>query len=163
VNIITGLLVASFIMCILGVGVPSAEMYKWVDKEGVVHLQDYPPQDIPSSTHVEKRQFKHNPEPISKSNAASGKINSLNNQAINANPKVEIYTTSWCPYCKQAKDYLNGRSILYTEYDVEKSPEALRRRNELSPAGGVPVAVINGRVIRGFSSETYDAVFGGKP
>jgi len=150
-------------MCVLGVGVHAAEMYKWVDKEGVVHLQDYPPQDIPSSTHVEKRQFKHSPESIPESNAASGKIDSLDNQTINANPKVEIYTTSWCPYCKQAKAYLDSRGISYTEYDVEKSPEALRRRNELSPDRKVPVAVINGRVIRGFSSKTYDAVFGGKP
>jgi glutaredoxin-like YruB-family protein len=163
VNIKTGLLAASFMMCTLGAGVHSAEMYKWVDKEGVIHLQDYPPQDIPSSTRVEKRQFKQNPEPISKSNDASGKKNSLNNQTINANPQVEIYTTSWCPYCKQAKDYLNSKGISYTEHDVEKSPEALRRRNELVPAGGVPVAVINGRVISGFSSKTYDAVLGGTP
>ena len=163
VNIRTGLLVASVMMCVLGVGVHAAEMYKWVDKEGVVHLQDYPPQDIPSSTQVEKRQFKHSPEPIPESNAASGKMNSSNNQTINANPKVEIYTTSWCRYSKQAKDHLDSRGISYTEYDVEKSPEALRRRNELSPAKGVPVAVINGRVIRGFSTKTYDAVFSGKP
>ena len=161
-NIKTGLLVASFMMCTLGVGI-SADMYKWVDQQGVTHLGDYPPQDVPSSTRVEKRQFKHNAEPVSKSNEASDKINSSKNQPKDANPNVEIYTTSWCPYSKQAKDYLNSKGISYTEYDIEKTTEALRRKNELSPSGGVPVMVVNGRVIRGFSSKTYDTVFGGKP
>ena len=76
---------------------------------------------------------------------------------------VVIYTTSWCHFCHDAKAYLKKRGIAYTEYDVEKDAEALRRRNELSPGGGVPIAVIDGKVVRGFSAELYDPIFGKAP
>ena len=93
----------------------------------------------------------------------SATINSSNNQTMNVNSNVEIYTTSWCPYCKQAKEYLKSRGIPYIEYDVEKSKEAMRRKRDLTPSGGVPVAVINGQVIDGFSEESYDAALREKP
>ena len=34
--------------------------------------------------------------------------------------KIEIYTTSHCPYCRRAKEILTGLGALYTEYDVDK-------------------------------------------
>ena len=33
-------------------------------------------------------------------------------------PKVEIYTTGWCPYCYRAKSLLDGKGVAYEEYDV---------------------------------------------
>jgi mycoredoxin len=93
----------------------------------------------------------------------SATINSSNNQAMNVNSNVEIFTTSWCPYCKQAKAYLKSMGIPYNEYDVEKSKEAMRRKKDLSPSDGVPVAVINGQVVDGFSEATYDAALREKP
>lgn len=76
--------------------------------------------------------------------------------AQSAAPKVEIYTTAWCGYCKQAVGFLRSQRIPFTEYDVEKDPAAARRWQELSPGGGVPVAVIGDRVIRGYSREAYE-------
>lgn len=73
-------------------------------------------------------------------------------------PKVEIYTTSWCGYCKQAIAYFKTRRIPFTEYDVEKDTAAAGRWQELSQGGGVPVVVIGKRVIRGYSREAYERV-----
>jgi glutaredoxin 3 len=33
-------------------------------------------------------------------------------------PKVEIYTTPWCPYCHAAKSLLADKGVDFTEVDV---------------------------------------------
>ncbi len=33
--------------------------------------------------------------------------------------KVEIYTTSWCPYCTAAKALLEERGVAYDEFDAD--------------------------------------------
>jgi glutaredoxin len=61
---------------------------------------------------------------------------------------VVIYTTVWCPNCKQLRVWLDEHRIPYTDYDVERSFNggmgfwALRGR-------GVPVAVVGADIIHG--------------
>jgi len=61
---------------------------------------------------------------------------------------VVIYTTSWCPYCKQLRAFLDERRIPYTDYDVEHSFNGgmgfwtLRGR-------GVPLVVVGADIIYG--------------
>ncbi len=73
-----------------------------------------------------------------------------------AAPKVELYVTNWCPYCKQAAQYLRSRGIPFTSYDIEKDELAAQRKKRLDKRGGVPFAVINGQKIQGFSPEAYE-------
>lgn len=64
--------------------------------------------------------------------------------------KVEIYTTSWCPYCARARGLLQKKGAAFTEYDVEEEPG--RRGEMLRRAGGrtsVPQIFINGEHIGG--------------
>jgi glutaredoxin len=68
---------------------------------------------------------------------------------------VELYVTSWCPYCRQAIDFFRSRGINYVVYDIEQDDNAARRKKELDPRKGVPFAVINGVKIHGFSEEAY--------
>jgi glutaredoxin len=65
---------------------------------------------------------------------------------------VVLYTTSWCPACKSAKAYLAQKGISYQEKDVEKSREAAEEFHRRG-GGGVPMVVINGRQMTGFSPE----------
>lgn len=69
--------------------------------------------------------------------------------------QVELFVTSWCPYCRQAIDFFRSREIYYVLYDIEQDNNAARRKNELDPRKGVPFAVINGIKIHGFSEEAY--------
>ncbi len=39
-------------------------------------------------------------------------------------PAVTIYTTSWCPYCRAAKDLLQQKGVAFEEIDVERTPGA---------------------------------------
>jgi mycoredoxin len=61
---------------------------------------------------------------------------------------VVIYTTTWCPYCRRLRSFLEANHIPYTDYDVEHSISggmgmwALRGR-------GVPVVVVGADIIHG--------------
>jgi glutaredoxin len=63
--------------------------------------------------------------------------------------QVVIYTTTWCPYCKQLRRDLAASKVPYVEYDVEKSVQgqlgmwALRGR-------GVPVSAVGSKVVYGY-------------
>lgn len=38
--------------------------------------------------------------------------------------EVKMYTTTWCPDCRNAKMYLDKHGIAYEEINIENSPEA---------------------------------------
>lgn len=65
-------------------------------------------------------------------------------------PRVEIYTTPWCPYCIAAKRLLERKGVAYEETDVSRDMslrQAMMRR-----ANGrhtVPQIFIGGRPVGG--------------
>ena len=140
----------------LVVSIANAELYKWTDNNGVIHIQDSPPENLSNKINVEKENIKRNSLPPTKSIKALPVPSSNNNLKKNITNKVEIYGTSWCPYCKKAKDYFKAKNISFTEYDIEKDKNALRRKKEVDPRSGIPTVVINGHVVNGYSSEAYD-------
>lgn len=38
--------------------------------------------------------------------------------------EVKVYTTTWCPDCRMAKNWLDRRGIAYDEVNVETTPGA---------------------------------------
>jgi glutaredoxin len=74
--------------------------------------------------------------------------------------EVEIYTTSWCGYCKKAIHFLRTNNIPFNQYDIEKDPRAAKRMKALGGRGGVPFAIINEHKLYGFSENSYKRVLG---
>lgn len=75
-------------------------------------------------------------------------------------PKVKIYTTPTCVYCKMAKEFFKKHSIVYEEKDVVSDTEA---RNELvtkSGQMGVPVIEFDGKIVVGFDQPRLKEVLG---
>mgnify|MGYP001942195468 CR=1 FL=1 len=68
---------------------------------------------------------------------------------------VTVYTSSTCPYCTLAKDYLKERGVEYEEKNISTSREA---REELMEKGhtGVPVILIGEEEIVGFDKARID-------
>jgi len=64
--------------------------------------------------------------------------------------KVKIYTTSWCVYCKSAKDFFKANNIPFEEIDVENDQKAQEEMIHKSGQLGVPVIEANGQVFVGF-------------
>lgn len=64
--------------------------------------------------------------------------------------KVEIYTTSYCPFCDRAKRLLERKGVAYEELDVTDDPQ--QRATMVERADGrrtVPEIFINGRIVGG--------------
>ncbi len=64
--------------------------------------------------------------------------------------KVEIYTTTFCPYCSRAKALLDRKGVAYDEIDVMMN--SAKRREMMERAEGrhtVPQIFINGDGIGG--------------
>ncbi|MBU5557919.1 MAG: glutaredoxin family protein [Candidatus Aenigmatarchaeota archaeon] len=65
-------------------------------------------------------------------------------------PKVRIYTTTSCPYCTMAKDFLKKNKVLFEEINIEKDHKLAREIVEKTGQTGVPVIEIDGKIILGF-------------
>ena len=68
---------------------------------------------------------------------------------------VVVYSTSTCPHCVAAKEYLSDNGIEYTEKNVQTDPAA---RKELMAMGhmGVPVILVDGEEVVGFDKQRLD-------
>jgi glutaredoxin len=164
-------LVAALLVAVSAGLAAAGEVYRWVDAQGTVHFSDAPPEKgAPVSTH-KVPDYKSN-EPAAPGGALASSKTAADSAAAPApktapqaavTPKVELYSTTWCSFCKSARAYFKARGIPITEYDVEDDEAALRRFRAMNPGGGVPYAVINGKGIFGFNEEAYDAVLGPKP
>ncbi|MFZ0245827.1 glutaredoxin 3 [Candidatus Binatus sp.] len=65
--------------------------------------------------------------------------------------KVEVYTTTYCQFCKQAKNLLKSKGVAFDEIDVTDDDELRAKMIEMS--GGrrtVPEIFINGKIVGGF-------------
>lgn len=69
---------------------------------------------------------------------------------------VTMYTTTWCGFCKMAKNYLQQLGVAFTEVNVEQDAQAAREAVEKSGQMGVPVIDVNGTIIVGFDRPTLD-------
>jgi glutaredoxin 3 len=69
---------------------------------------------------------------------------------------IRMYTTQWCPRCREAKAWLAAHHQGYSELDVEASDGNRRAQRALNPAGGVPTIDVEGEVLVGFSAGSLD-------
>jgi mycoredoxin len=72
--------------------------------------------------------------------------------------EVVIYSTSWCPACKVAKSYMDGKGISYRDVDVEKSPEGAAEYRRLGGNGSVPFIVVGEKTMTGFNAQQLEAM-----
>ena len=64
---------------------------------------------------------------------------------------IRMFTTAWCPACRQARAHLVEKRISFVEIDVEASPAARREHRARNPRGSVPTLDVDGEVLVGFS------------
>ena len=65
---------------------------------------------------------------------------------------VVLYATSWCGYCKLARDFFSANKIPYVEYDIETSAEGKAQYQRLH-GNGIPLVIIHGTVIGGYNPD----------
>ena len=162
-------IIFSIMFLTLTLGISSAEIYKWVDEKGVTHYSDSPTRNIPDTAESENDDIQSsaatpaaNRPPVDDTRKGSlapdffDFLKESQDDAVAVNtPTVEIYETSWCGYCKKAKNFFRSRGIKYTVYDIEKDPQAARRMKTMTKQRAVPFVVINGKGIQGYSEQAY--------
>lgn len=71
-------------------------------------------------------------------------------------PKIELYGTDWCGYCRKARKFFTSRGLPFTDYNIEKDQEAYGRFRKMNPQGGVPLVLIGRYQIGGYSEQAYE-------
>ena len=75
-------------------------------------------------------------------------------------PKVKIYTTPTCVYCKMAKQFFKEHNVEYQEADVAKDAAAREEMIKKSGQLGVPVIDIDGQFVIGFDQAKLSELLG---
>ncbi|MCA9670464.1 MAG: glutaredoxin 3 [Myxococcales bacterium] len=63
---------------------------------------------------------------------------------------VEIYTTRYCWYCRQAKALLERKGVAYQEHDASAKPELREEARRRSGRHTVPQVFIAGEAVGGY-------------
>jgi glutaredoxin len=135
----------------------SAEIYKWKDKDGNIFFSDTPP---PSGAVLEIKKFKEDPieRPKKKEDIPRSQNGALREKRSYGNINVIMYMTSWCGYCRKARDYIHSLNVDLVEYNIEKDKS--KREEMLSKSGGstgVPLIDIEGIIIKGYNPDAIKA------
>lgn len=131
-------------------GMAGAQLYRWTDDKGRVHVTDTPPPA--SAKNVQERGV---PAPRERSDSAS---ESVLIQTVRKNYPVTLYSAPNCKeLCQLARDALNERGIPFTEVQVwdAKSSERLK---QVSGGNEVPVMTVGSTVQKGFEKGALDSL-----
>lgn len=63
--------------------------------------------------------------------------------------KVELYTSSWCPFCIRAKQILDNRQVTYTEFVMDGKDAELNEVKQKYGHSTVPIVVIDDELVGG--------------
>ncbi len=74
--------------------------------------------------------------------------------------KVIIYSTPTCHFCHMTKDFLSGKGISFTDYNVANDLEKRQEMIQKSGQMGVPVIFVDDEMIIGFDQEKLVGVLG---
>lgn len=73
---------------------------------------------------------------------------------------VLIYSTPECPYCKMAKAFFKENNVEYKDFNVAEDEKARDEMIEKSGQRGVPVIIIDDKIIVGFDKEVVMEALG---
>ena len=75
-----------------------------------------------------------------------------------AYPKIVIFTVSWCPHCRELKEYLTSRNIPFINRDVELDPAAMDQLVQKYSTYGVPVVILGNdqEILKGFTPAEFE-------
>ena len=91
--------------------------------------------------------------------APQSKFTPAKDEAARKYPQIVLYSTSWCPHCKEAKEYFTKNSIPFINRDVELDSKAAGLLTDKYKSQGVPLLVLGvgtGKVVmKGFNPQLF--------
>lgn len=74
--------------------------------------------------------------------------------------KVKVYSTSTCPFCTRAKQFLQDKNVEFENIDVSEDQRAAQEMMNKSGQMGVPVIDVDGEIIVGFDKPKIEKALG---
>jgi glutaredoxin len=151
------------IACLLSLGHANAAVYKAIGKNGKVDYTDEPPADATSAKELRIQSYS-GPAQQGALNAHEDWQAILKRPALSNSgpPPIVMFSTDWCGYCKQARQYMRSKNIAFSDRDVEKDKSAQAQYARLG-GRGVPYFVIGQLTLAGFSQDSFDATLRNAP
>ncbi|MBI3716096.1 MAG: glutaredoxin family protein, partial [Betaproteobacteria bacterium] len=126
-------------------------LYRWVDKDGVVHYTDTPPPD--DAKKVERKN-------LSDGGSGDDQMPYAVKVAKERNP-VTLYVTDCPEGCAPARALLAKRGIPYTEKNPLTDAEVAKSLRALVGSLSVPTIVIGTTPIKGYEEASWQAALDG--
>ena len=138
-------------------------VYKSVGPDGKIVYSDQPP----TAGHLQKTMKFELASSALPASAASYMEQFRKTHPAGAAPAVAgkgvtLYSAVWCGYCKQAKAWLGAHGVAYNNIDIDAPGGMAALAQASGGSTGVPVLVVDGKTMTGFSSSAYDAAFAGR-
>lgn len=70
---------------------------------------------------------------------------------------VKVYSTSTCPWCDKAKDYLKTLNVEFESIDVSGDKQAAMELVKQTKQMGVPVVAVGEKYIVGYNPDAISA------
>ena len=129
----------------------AAQMYRWTDDKGRVHVTDTPPPPA-AAKDLQKKS-------VTISGAAAPQSAALP-YAVQLAAKtfpVTLYTARECEPCGAARNLLNARGVPFREVLVVDEPQQLELR-KVAGALAVPSVIVGSNVQKGFEEGAYHSL-----
>ena len=139
------------LVCITSLPV-NGEIFRWMDAEGNAQFGDRPP----PSRKAERVEVNVN----SYESVTIEPFVPFKSERPSRGKSVILYSTTWCGYCRKARNYLRENKIPFTEYDVEKSEKGKSDYRKLN-GSGVPILLIGDKRMNGFSIGRFKKIYEG--
>ena len=115
-----------------------------LEPEAAKRLAEAPPVAEPVAAPAAEPEVKAQPPPVT-----AQKVN------------IVMYCTPWCPDCRNAKRYLDGRGLQYTEVDISKDKAGEKKARELAHGKLVtPTFDCDGQVVLDFDRKRLEEILG---
>ena len=77
-------------------------------------------------------------------------------------PRITLFTTPSCHWCRVAKRYMEDRGLAYREVDVVKDPQGRQEMVRMTGQHGVPVIRVGEHAMTGWDKAEFERLLSGR-
>lgn len=77
-------------------------------------------------------------------------------------PRITVFTSESCHWCKVAKAYLDERALSYREVDIIKDPRGRQEMARMTGQFGVPVIRVGDHAMTGWDKAEFERLLSGR-
>ncbi len=78
-------------------------------------------------------------------------------------PRITVYTSPSCHWCRVAKRYLESKGLPYREIDIIADKRGRQEMVRMTGQYGVPVIRVGERAMAGWDPAEFDRLLDGRP